>query len=269
MDSVKNGHAKKPLKMLASIFAQAAARNLYFKRWLALLVACSFCAAPVYARHRIVSPHHPSRVLARDADPVTGGTRQKSGTAFFVDDTGDMLTARHVVDDCQNIIVTKEGVVLSARVVALSSQADLALIKIPKTLGLAAVFPRSAEPSVNDMVFVAAYDNLSNLIASGGLLADATVVKSDVESGILAIDSDVTFGASGAPVLDSGAHVQGVISRRTPENHVAAVSADLAKPFLAANGIEIEEDDRPQIAALGSRAHRAASISAAVTCFQN
>jgi S1-C subfamily serine protease len=258
MHSAKDRHVKKPFKVLASIFAQAAA----------LLVVGSFCAAPVYARHRNVSLHRQTRVLARGADTATGGP-QKSGTAFFVDDMGDMLTARHVVDDCRNVIVTKEGIVLTARVVALSSEADLALIKIPKTIGLAAVFPRSAEPSVNDMVFVAAYDNLSSLIASGGLLADATVVKSDVGSGILAIDSDVTFGASGAPVLDSGAHVQGVISRRTPENHVAAVSVDLAKIFLAANGIEIEEDDRPQIAALGSRAHRAASISAAVTCFQN
>lgn len=251
MDSIYHGHGRKPW-------------------WIASLVVCCFCVGPAYARHRVstTSPHRPSRVLARGTDPVTG-VQQKSGTAFFVDDMGDMLTARHVVDDCRNVVVTKEGVALNARVVALSNQADLALIKVPKTLGLAAVFPRSAEPSTNDMVFVAAYDNLSNLIASGGLLADATVVKSDVGSGILAIDSDVTFGASGAPVLDSGAHVQGVVSRRTPENQVAAVSADSVKPFLAANGIEIEEDDRPQISALGSRAHRAASISAAVTCFQN
>lgn len=255
-------------KIHQSRHARTVQRNWRCERWVALLVVCGLCASPVYAKHR--APVGPSqfRILSRAADPVIG-TRQKNGTAFFVDDLGDMLTARHVVDACQHIIVTKEGIALAARVVALSDRADLALIKIPETLGLAAVFPRSVEAAANDMVFAAAYDKLPSLIASGGLLANATVVDSDAGSGILAIDSDVTFGASGAPVLDSGARVQGVISRRTPENHVAVVGAKVAKPFLAANGIEIEEDDRPQIAALGSRAHRAASISANVTCFQN
>jgi hypothetical protein len=52
-------------------------------------------------------------------------------------------------------------------------------------------------------------------------------------------------------------------------DRVLAVSVARAKAFLAANGIAIVEDDRPQIDPSSSRANRAASISARVTCLQN
>lgn len=195
--------------------------------------------------------------------------REKNGTGFFVDDLGHMLTAGHAAADCTRIVVVKEGQVADARVVAVSSQFDLALIKVAKTLGLAAVFPRSVTAAANDMVFAEAYDALPSTMAHGGTLANATVAPSGGETGYLAIDSNVTFGASGAPVLDSRGLVQGVISRRTAADRVLAVDAAEAKSFLAANHIAIDEDDRPQIAGLGSRAHRAASISAHVTCLQD
>jgi hypothetical protein len=101
------------------------------------------------------------------------------------------------------------------------------------------------------------------------MLANATIAPSGGEAGYLAIDSNITFGASGAPVLDSRGLVQGVISRRTAAAHVLAVGAAEAKTFLVGNHIAIQEDDRPQIAGSGSRANRAASISARVTCLQN
>jgi S1-C subfamily serine protease len=208
--------------------------------------------------------------LARPPEPAAI-RREKSGTAFFVDDAGHMLTARHAAEDCARIVVAKEGRVVAARVVALSPRFDLALIKVPKTLGLAAVFPRSVTAVVNDMMFAAAYDTLPNMMTRGGVLANATVASGygATEAGYLVIDSTVTFGASGAPVLDSRGLVQGVISRRTMINRVQAVGAAEAKAFLTGNGVRFEQDDRTQIAGGGSRANRAASISARVTCLQN
>jgi hypothetical protein len=50
---------------------------------------------------------------------------------------------------------------------------------------------------------------------------------------------------------------------------VIAVGAGEAKTFLLANRVTLDEDDRPQLAAAASRANRAASISARVTCLQN
>lgn len=206
--------------------------------------------------------------LARPPEPAVIG-REKSGTAFFVDDSGHMLTARHAVEGCARIFVAKEGRMVPARTVALSPRVDIALIKVPKTLGLAAVFPRNGAPSVNDMMFAAAYDKLPPMMLRGGMLANATVAPGGGEAGHLVIDSTVTFGASGAPVLDSRGLVEGVISRRTRVDRVLAVGAAEAKAFLAGNGIRFDQDDRPQIAGGAARANRAASISARVTCLQN
>jgi S1-C subfamily serine protease len=194
--------------------------------------------------------------------------RQETGTSFFVDGTGYLLTARHAVAACTRILVYKEGRVMNAHLVALSNDVDLGLIKTAKTMGISAVFPRSQVPAPNDMVFAAAYDNLQGMIAHGGVMANA-MVSTGSERGYIAIDSDVTFGASGAPVLDSRGLVQGIISRRVGANHILAADAEEAKRFLIAHGVTLQEDDQPQIASSASRANRAASISARVTCLQD
>lgn len=201
--------------------------------------------------------------LSRSEEPVTS-TREMSGTGFFVDDVGHLLTARHAAENCTRLIVVKEGRAVPAHLVALSPSVDLALLKIPRTLGLAAVFPEGTGVSANDMVFASAYDTLP---AHRGMLANATVAAaSGSRSGVLMIDSDVTFGASGAPVLDGRGLVQGIISRKIGSSRVVAVGATEAKGFLAANGIRFAKDDRAQIAAASARSGRAGSISVKVVC---
>jgi S1-C subfamily serine protease len=138
-----------------------------------------FIANPLSARQRLLAHERQSR-FDTAAEPVTG---KKSGTAFFVDDSGDLLTAGHIVDDCLSVVVTKEGRVLPARVEAFSREPDLALVKVSATLGLSAVFPREITPSANDMVFAAAYDSLPAMIAAGDILSNATVWAEDAGSG--------------------------------------------------------------------------------------
>lgn len=122
-------------------------------------------------------------------------------------------------------------------------------------------------PRRNDMVFAGAYDTLAGSLVGGGVIANSRVTGG-AEADHLAIDSPVTFGASGAPVLDGLGLVQGVISRRTSSDRVQAVGAAAAKTFLSANGVRFDQDDRPQISGSASRAQRAASISVRVTCTQ-
>lgn len=197
--------------------------------------------------------------------------RQLDSTAFFVDDTGYLLTARHAVENCTRVMISKENRRLDARVVALSPRYDIALLKTGRTLGLAAVFPRTTTASINDMVFAGAYNSLTDARANRGMIANARVLSSfgGGEAGHLVIDSMVTFGASGAPVLDGRGLVLGVISRRTMVNRVLAVGAAEAKAFLSSNNVRFAEDDGPQLAGGASRASRAASLSAQVTCLQN
>ncbi|WP_246667536.1 S1 family peptidase [Bradyrhizobium macuxiense] len=208
-----------------------------------------------------------AKPLARDVDGPPAVSQRLDGTAFFVDDLGHMLTARHAVVDCARIVVSKEGRAVAARVVALAAS-DIALIKVPRTLGLAAVFPRVSPSVANDMVFAEAYDRLKPMLAHGGSLGNAFVDTTLRDPEHLVLRSNVTFGTSGAPVLDSRGLVEGVVSRRTTIDRVLAVDAAHAKSFLAAHGVRFQEDDRPQMSGTASRAHRAASISARVTCLQ-
>ena len=220
---------------------------------------------PVQTQQKL-DPAKPLALMPHDRNQ-----RVLTSTAFFVDGSGHMLTVRHAVENCARIVVTKEQHRIIARIVAQSPRYDLALLKVPKTLGLSAVFPRGVGPSNNDMVFAGGYSTLPGLQAGGGVLANARVTSSlgGSEAGHLAIDSPVTFGASGAPVLDKNGLVQGIVSRRTMVNRVLAVGAAEAKSFLVSNNVRIDEDDRPQLSGSASRAHRAASVSALVTCLQN
>jgi hypothetical protein len=230
------------------------------------------CGAPAQSQMLLptrgeVPPHAPPKPLTRAALPAAD-RGERAGTGFYVDDIGHMLTARHVVQDCSRIMVQKEGRTSSAQVTAVSTPYDLALLHTAKTRGLAAVFPRSVVTLTNDIVFAADYASLPTMLVRGGMLANASVspATGSDESGHIALQSTLTFGSSGAPVLDSRGLIEGVVSRRTAINRVLAVGSTAAKAFLAASNIRFQQDDRPQISGSASRAHRAASISARVIC---
>lgn len=232
------------------------------------------CIAPICAQAQMAisvpaQRIEPTRPLA--LPPQGGSARVLTSTGFFADEAGHVLTAGHAVENCTQIIVAKEKYRLAAKLVARSPRYDLALLKIPRTLGLAAVFPQTVAPGLNTMVFAGAYTSLSDAPANRGLLANARVVSSfgGSEAGHLVIDSPAGFGTSGAPVLDGLGLVQGVVSRRTMVNRVLAVGTAETKAFLASNNVHFAQDDRPQLAPAASRASRAASVSAQVTCLQN
>lgn len=202
--------------------------------------------------------------------PSSSGTVRR-GTGFFVDGAGHMLTARHAVANCARVTIDKEGRALTAHVVALSQRYDLALLKVARTLGIPAVFSRHPGPRISEMAFADAYNKLPNMLTRDGTLANSVIGMNpgSAQVGHVVLRSEITFGASGAPVLDSRALVAGVVVRKNGHGLVAAVGAAESKAFLSDHGVRFFEDDRAQLAVTGSRAHRAASISARVTCLQH
>jgi serine protease Do len=151
----------------------------------------------------------PPQSLARPPEPASIHS-EKTGTGFFIVDPGNMLTARHAAAGRTPIVVVKEGRAVAARVMALAPSVDLALIKVPETMGLAAVFPNNVTATVKHGV-CGSLRCVAPMAARGSTLANATVTRSDSDSeaGYLAIDSNVTFGAVGAPALDSRGLTEG------------------------------------------------------------
>lgn len=90
-----------------------------------LAIACSLngftpqrAAAQVpFSPFQPVRQRETAKPLARDVNGPPTVSQRLDGTAFFVDDLGHMLTARHAVADCARIIVNKEGRSVAARVV--------------------------------------------------------------------------------------------------------------------------------------------------------
>lgn len=193
-----------------------------------------------------------------------------TATGFFVDGEGDLLTANHAANGCSQLYVAKEGRTIRAELVAQSADDDLALLKVPETLGLPAVLADADQPAANEMVFASGYEALQDVLARGGGLFNAAVASAQHEDpgGDIELVSDATYGASGAPVLNADGLVIGIITHREATDHVLATSVNRVKAFLAAQRIAFEQDDRPQLSALQDRAHRAETISANVICFK-
>lgn len=191
-----------------------------------------------------------------------------TGTGFFVDRVGHVLTAGHAATDCARLVVIKGGRAVNAELVARSPIDDLALLKVPETLGLPAVFDRAGKARAHGLAFVAGYQTLPGLLARGGVLSNAVITGSDPQDPRADIEllSEEGHGSSGAPVLGPTGLVIGVVTHQRVEGRVLATAADNAKAFLAENRIGYAEDDRPQLSMLQDRAHRAATISVRVIC---
>lgn len=191
-----------------------------------------------------------------------------SGTGFFVNDDGYLLTAAHAATGCSNLHITKDGRTLRSRLIARSRSGDLAILKIDETMGLPAVFVRSEAVVANDLVFAASYAMLQeDASRSRGMLSNAVVASADPATG-LSLVSSAPEGTSGAPVINSRGLVVGIVTQRMDRTHVQATSAQSAKAFLSANGVAFAQDDQPQVGALQDRAARAATLSVGVVCFK-
>lgn len=192
-----------------------------------------------------------------------------SGTGFFINSDGYMLTAAHVVEGCGNLYITKDGRTLRPKLVALSRPSDLAILKIDETLGLPAAFVRSTQIAANDLVFAASHAVLQEVGRGGASVLSNAVVVANVDSGAgISLVSNASEGTSGAPVINSRGLVVGIVTQRTDRAHVKATSAQSAKTFLSANNVAFEQDDQSQLGALQDRAARAATVSVGVVCFK-
>jgi S1-C subfamily serine protease len=211
-------------------------------------------------------PSDRGELLATIAMPARAGVELTS-TGFFVDRSGHVMTAGHAAANCRDLSVTKDGRSLPAQLIARSVDDDLAVLKVDYDSGTAGVFARKTGSDTPELIFAAGSYALPGILANGGTLFNAVLTSGDERDprGQIELISNATFGSSGAPVLGANGLVIGVITHRVP-SRVLATGAQRAKAFLAASGVTVADDDRPQLRAFDDRASYAASISATVTC---
>jgi S1-C subfamily serine protease len=190
-----------------------------------------------------------------EAKPVPGnasgaGSESRSaafGTGFLVSAEGLVLTNRHVVSGCGALAVGGA----EATVLADDAVFDLALLKIaPETGSVPATF--AAEPArLNSDVTVAGYplpDLLGGLNVTRGAVSSLKGIGGD---GInMQITAPVQPGNSGGPVVNAAGQVVGVVVAKLdaaavaevyddiPQNVNFAIRGEIAKLFLAQNGVD-------------------------------
>ncbi|RQS65145.1 serine protease [Burkholderia sp. Bp8963] len=239
-------------------------------------------AAMIFATAAIAQTTREPAMIA-PSKQIDGFALEANATGFFVNEQGDMLTARHVVETCKTLFVIKDARVARATVKAVSRDQDLAVITSTIRPLLAASFATSGTVRGAQPVFAAGYEVLRHMPDRATAMYNAftrTDARNDA-SGEFTLMSSATNGASGSPVLDQAGLVVGVITDRATvsgddarsvatrsgaASYVIAIPGDPIKTFLRTSGVPFTESDQPQLEPMQAHAPRAATVEAGVLC---
>ena len=173
------------------------------------------------------------------------------GTGIAISHATNVVTNAHVVANCKSVRVLLGAQQAAARVLALDSDADLAVLKTglstPKTIALRS----SPALRLGDSVIAFGFP-LSGSLSQGGNLTTGNVsalagLRDDAR--YLQMTAPVQPGSSGGPLLDGGGNLVGVITskldalamvKRTgdiPQNVNFAVKTEVLEAFLRANKV--------------------------------
>ena len=173
------------------------------------------------------------------------------GTGFFVDWQGNVLTARHLTNDCRRIDIVGNGQRETATVIASSDTVDLSLLRVSHTFGQPAAFdPRERLPGgalVTILGYALLVDALHTQDPSQSAAFNSMVLDENAPSQI-ALVSDAMPGASGSPVITRDGLVAGVLASKLirtgnlaaggqPDEIRLAVSGAAAIEFLSQQGV--------------------------------
>jgi hypothetical protein len=205
--------------------------------------------------------------------------KSSSGTGFFVNVGGMVLTNAHVVAGCSEIKVRTSGVPENpATVVARDNRNDLAILKVGVKPNAIAVFRTGLK--LGEPIAAFGYP-LSSLLSSSGnfTLGNVTSLAGVADdTRMVQISSPVQAGNSGGPVLDQNGNVVGVVTSKLnvfktaaltgdiPQNVNFAVKAAIIANFLDSNGIAYEKVAKDKTLLVTELAERAKEISVYISC---
>lgn len=176
-------------------------------------------------------------------------TRYASGSGFYVDAAGHILTAAHVLDKCGRITVGRPGHTQRVvRTVQVDPALDLALLKAKKEAAAHATFSGEATLAPGDRVVSFGFP-LSGMLSSDGNLSVgyiAALAGVNDNPDQFQMSAELQFGSSGGPVLDSWGRVVGLAVSRlvsmqasasSPHGINFATTSTVIRLFLGENGV--------------------------------
>ena len=156
-----------------------------------------------------------ARSLGKPTQKSPEGRRLASvGTAFYVDETGRLLTNHHVIADCEAVLLgSADHPKQDAKVVAVDAQHDLALLQASDRAPGFAWFRSGGENGLNGSVLAVGFPNegLPTLIP---VATPGRLLRADDGLGHIIIGADMRHGNSGSPIFDTGGLVIGIVDAK-------------------------------------------------------
>jgi S1-C subfamily serine protease len=171
------------------------------------------------------------------------GVGPSSGTGFFINASGAMLTNNHVVDGCLGLkVMLPNGAVSDATLTKADSANDLAVITVAGRSGPVAQF-RTAPVRQGEDIIVYGFPLAGVLSSQGnittGIVSALSGLKDDSRQ--VQISAPVQPGNSGGPVFDSSGNVVAIATGKLNTLGIAQVTQDIAQNVNFAIKAEIAE----------------------------
>lgn len=189
-----------------------------------------------------------------DIPPVELVSRDKpvqSGTGFYINTKGQILTAAHVVHECLVTQVKRDDVALDATVVAQSALLDLAVLDTGKPVTTVLPLRTDTDFTLGEGVTNVGYP-LEGVLAGSPNLTRGNISSRTAMTGSLGLfqfSAPIQPGSSGGPVVSDGGELLGItvgtlnlqaLVRQgvLPQNVNFALDAKYAAQFMTRNHVE-------------------------------
>ena len=170
---------------------------------------------------------------------------QMTGTAFFIDKKGHLITNFHVVaNSSSRLKIIYEGQEFKARIIAKDETLDLALIKVSVKNN---TFIEISDKVIKKMqsIVAAGYPALhlsDDLKLTSGIISSLKGIGNN--SALIQIDAALNPGNSGGPIIDKNkGHLAAVAVARMEGSHYQSINygikASRVKEFIESNNITL------------------------------
>ena len=195
------------------------------------------------SREKILCEDFPSYIAQDDEDGNVSGS---SGTAFFINNKGHLLTNYHVVQGCTLSKISYKNKDYDTKLIATDKTLDLALLKsdlIPKSFF---TFSKNEAKKLNK-VYVAGYPlgkGLSDdLKISSGIISSLKGFEDN--SNEIQIDAPINPGNSGGPIINENGDLVAIavsgLAKDLTEGINFGIKSSSAEIFLRTNKINIKK----------------------------